>query len=580
MSFLGKSGNAKNRVYLSVTPGVGLELIQLDLNAGAVANYSVRELAYNESSREIVDYEAFKNAVADMYNELGINPKTDVVINLPLVSFGIIQLGLLLPNDAITGAIQGEIEQTYIFRRSEPLISWLDIPSAGSSTPGKETRQVLYSAFQAEVAQKISTALAELGSNLVGIENSLSSTFRALDYMGATKDQMQPNTTWNLLTINATGYTIISMSGKGVIEYYDEPLPIKSLEGDEIYDAILQSAQIALGNYPANYLFVVSNTNMVSADVLVSQLNVMGKIDCIENNSFKKQDSLIPVNLNVLPSYASKISLEAIGCALCDVSDFPLKFNYLASGKLGGGEPTCTIALGEKEFEVTQSGALKIVLLFAAVVLGITGALAFLVVPKIAEGAQQNASSIQEKVTAIDEELKQYDGSKVQDNFVFDLKTEVETGVKGNRSKLMNYMAAGESIPSNVWLTYFMTQGNGLVDVKGGASDVNSIYVFFKNMRDSLIGTKLKLQKLEMESTSVDAAVAGASSNYTFEITNMTDGQLNSMLNPPKPKLDESGNPILDENGNPIMEEPAPAENADGSNPPDNQLLDSQPIQQ
>ena len=41
---------------------------------------------------------------------------------------------------------------------------------------------------------------------------------------------------------------------------------------------------------------------------------------------------------------------------------------------------------------------------------------------------------------------------------VFDLKREIESGVKANRSKLMNYIAAGDSIPQNVWLTYFMIE--------------------------------------------------------------------------------------------------------------------------
>ena len=193
MSLLGNfSSGSKSRVYLSMTPGVGLEMIQLDLGSSSVSNYALRELAYNEMQKDIVDYDNFKNAVSDMYAELNIDPRTEVVINMPLVLFGQMQLGLLLPNDAITGAIQSEIEQTYIFRRVEPIVSWLDAPSTGSSA-GKETRTVMYAAIQESVVEKLRTALAEIGSVLVGVENSLSSTFRALDYMGLTQEQMQPN---------------------------------------------------------------------------------------------------------------------------------------------------------------------------------------------------------------------------------------------------------------------------------------------------------------------------------------------------------------------------------------------------
>ncbi len=533
MSFLGNlSSTPKVRVYISVTPGVGLEMIQLDLAGGAVANYAVRNLTYNETSRDIADYESFKQAVSEMYEELGINPKCEVVVNMPLVSFGTMQLGLLLPNDAITGAIQSEIEQTYIFRRVEGAIAWQDAPTTSvSSTPtsGKETRQVLYSAIQQPVVENLSRALAELGSVLVGIETSLTSTLRALEYMGVTSVQMQPNITWNLMIINSIGYSLVSMSGRNVVDYYEEPLAIKSFEGDEIYNAINQSAQIALMSYPANYLFIVSDTDQVSASLLATKLQTSSSVDTLENNSFKKQESLIPVSLNVLQSYAPKISLQAIGCALADVSDFPLKFNFLSGNLKSTTEPTYTFTVGEQEITLTPSSAMKIVGILAAIVLVIFGGLAYLILPNLISTTQQKATEIEDKLNKINEEISTYDTSGTETEF--NVKNEVEKGVQGNRAKLMNYVASGEAIPKTVWLTYFMTQGNGLVDIKGVSTNVEDVYVFFKNMRDSLIGTKLRLQKLEMETSSIEAAIFGNNSqNYSFEITNMTDDQLSALL--------------------------------------------------
>ncbi len=529
MGFLGNLSSAKSRVYISVTPGIGLEMLQLDLNANVVANYAVRDFAYNESLRTIDDFEAFKDAVSDMYGELGINPKTEVVVNMPLVSFGQMQLGLLLPNDAITGAIQSELEQTFIFRRFDPAVAWIDAPSSNNSA-SKETRTVIYSAIQQVVIEKLSAALSELGSVLVSVENSLSSTFRALDYMGLVSAQLQPNVTWNLLIVNSTGYSIASMTGKTLIEYYEDPLPIKSFEGDEIYNAIVEQAQIALMNYPANYLYVVSDTDMVSAELLASKLSTTGIIDYLENNSFKKESSLIPVSLNVLQGYASKISLQAIGCALADVSDFPLKFNYMeAVGGVGTIEDSCTIAIGEHEYTITKNTAMAIAAGVGLTLVAIMFLLGNVLLPNSVQQEQNKLNDVNTKLEELNGQLNEGGGAEV----AFDATREVENGVKGNRAKLMNYIAAGETIPQNVWLTYFMTQGNGLVDIKGGATDVSSVYTFFKNMRDSLIGTKLKLQKLEMDSVSVDAAVAGAGSNYSFEITNMTEDQLNQLFNPP-----------------------------------------------
>lgn len=568
MNFLRKNiSTAKSRVYLSMTPGVGLELIQIDYDKNEVANYAVRELAYNESSREIVDYDKFKEAVADMYEELGINPKSQVVLNLPIVSFGTIQLGLLLPNDAITGAIQGEVEQTYIFRRSEPLIDWIDVPGAATNSPGKETRQILYSAVQESVVKKIGEELAELGSTLVGVENSISSTFRALDYMGLIANQLEQDTTWNLLIVNSVGYSIVSMSGKKVIEYLEQPLPMKSFEEDELYDQIAQDAQIALSNYPANYLYVVSDTDAVSAEALISRLNVMGSVDFLENNALKQQSSLIPVSLNVLQKYTQKISLQAIGCALADVSDFPLRFNYLGNSVISA-EPSCIIPIGEHQIVVTKSGALKVAAIIAGVTLLIFGLLAYAIVPWAVNNKQQASDDMQTKLEEVNNKLKALNGENIGE---FDLKREVEMGVKGNRAKLMNFVASGDSIPQDVWLTYFMTQGNGLVDIKGSANDVSSVYVFFKNMRDSLIGTKLKLQNLEMDSQSVEAAVAGANGHYKFEITNMTEEELKELHNPQGENNDENGE-NTDNSDNSV-------DNSSSEEVPDSGLLGDQPIE-
>ncbi len=579
MSFLGNlSSTPKTRVYISVTPGVGLEMIQLDLAGGAVANYAVRDLAYNETSRDIADYEAFKQAVSEMYEELGVNPKCEVVVNMPLVSFGTMQLGLLLPNDAITGAIQSEIEQTYIFRRVEGAIAWQDAPSTSANTPGKETRQILYSAIQQPVVENLSNALTELGSVLVGIETSLTSTLRALEYMGVTSTQMQPNTTWNLMIVNSIGYSLVSLSGRNVVDYYEEPLAIKSFEGDEIYNAINQSAQIALMSYPANYLFIVSDTDQVSASLLASKIQTSSTVDMLENNSFKKQESLIPVSLNVLQSYASKISLQAIGCALADVSDFPLKFNFLTGSLKLTAEPTYTFTVGEQEITLTPSSAMKIVGILAGIIIVIFGGLSYLILPNLISATQNSATEIEDKLAAVDKEISTYDTSNIET--AFNVKTEVEKGVQGNRAKLMNYVAAGEAIPKTVWLTYFMTQGNGLVDIKGVSTNVEDVYVFFKNMRDSLIGTKLRLQKLEMETSSVEAAIFGNNSqNYTFEITNMTNDQLNALLQTVTGNNAQPGSEAGAPNASAPANTAAPAAD-NGTAVPQSGLLSNEPINQ
>lgn len=570
MSFLGNlsANTAKQRIYLSVTPGVGLEMIQMDTATNSVANYAVRDLTYDEATRDIADYEEFKTAVQDMMQELGVAPKCEAIVNMPVVSFGLMQFPLLLPDTSITGGIQSEVEQLYVFRRAEPSIAWQDVPSAGQNQgQGNESRQVVYSAIQKSVITSIGEALASIEVSLVGVENSLTSTLRALDFAGYAQQQMEPNTTWNLMIVNSAGYSIVSLSGKNIVDYYEEPLAVKSFTGEELYNAINQSAQIALMSSPANYLFILSDTDQVSALLLASKLQTQSSVTVLENNSLKEQDSIVPVGLNVLPNYASKISLQAVGVALSDTSDYPLNMQFAGTAAASAVEQVCTFNIGEKEITLTANAAMKLVGIFAAIIMIPIVLISFLIMPKLIESNQTKLNNVNNDIKAIDEEIAQYKSS--QSATTFNVKTEVEKGIKGNRAKLMNYVAAGESIPKTVWLTYFMTQGDGLVDIKGVATNVEDVYVFFKNMRDSLIGTKLRLQKLEMTSSSVDDAVSSSSNtNYNFEITNMSADQLNALLS----VVNQGG-----ENNGGNNQNQKPQQN---NNPPQSGLLSEQPIQE
>lgn len=522
---------SKDTVYLSVTPGVGLELIQLDTSSRTVKNYAYRPLEYNESLRELVDIEAFKNAVTELFAELKINIKSNVVLNLPMVLFGGKELPLLLADDAVTEALTSEVEQSYIFKRYEPVISWID---ANNSQSG-DMRKLFYSAIQKNTIDDIKNALTELGATLSGVEMSLTSILKALAFSGLAEEQMKENISWNLMLITQSGYSICSMIGKNIVDYYEEPLAIKSFEGDEIYNAINASAQITLMSYPANYLYVISETDMVSAELLSKRLQTDGIVNFWENNSFKKQDAL-PVSLEVLEETAHKISLEAIGIAVGSNVNMPVKFNFLSGSASEGAiddpnEPV-HVVLGTTEFDISPNAA-RNVALAAAVVLLIPAIIAFMVVPMVAKQKQTLLDDVNAKLQQTDAEIKRLQEEQNKQND-FDVNAEIKKVLGNNRSKLMAYTALGESVPKKLWVTYFVAKDDGKFDIKGDSSNVEDIYLFFRNMKDSLISTKLRLHKLEMKTESVDEAVTidpNQPADYEFEITNMTSAE----LNPPPP---------------------------------------------
>lgn len=522
---------SKDTVYLSITPGVGLELIQLDTSNRTVKNYAYRPLEYNDSLREIPDIPAFKNAVQELFAELKINPKSAVVLNLPMVLFGSKELPLLLADDAVTEALTSEVEQSYIFKRYEPVVSWVD---ANSSQSG-DLRKLLYSAVQKNVIDDLKNALAEIGANLVSVEMSLTSILKALAFSGLAVEQMKENVSWNLMLITQSGYSICSMIGKNIVDYYEEPLAIKSFEGDEIYNAINASAQITLMSYPANYLYIVSETDMVSAELLARRLQTEGIVNFWENNSFKKQDAL-PVSLEILEETARKISLEAIGIAVGSNVNLPVKFNFMsgAAGEALLDDPNAPVhvVLGTNEFDISPNAARNMALAIAVVIL-IPVIIAFTIVPMVANQKQSMLDEVNSKLQQTDAEIKRLQEEQNKQND-FDVNAEIKKVLGDNRSKLMAYTALGESVPKKLWVSYFVAKDDGKFDIKGGSSNVEDIYLFFRNMKDSLINTKLRLHKLEMKSDSVDDAVTidpNQPTDYEFEITNMTAAE----LNPPPP---------------------------------------------
>ena len=100
----------------------------------------------------------------------------------------------------------------------------------------------------------------------------------------------------------------------------------------------------------------------------------------------------------------------------------------------------------------------------------------------------------------------------------------------------MTYAALGESIPENLYLTYFITADDGLINIKGCADSVEDVYVFFKNLKESLVDSKLRLSKLDLKAGSLDTVVTSTVSTidnapYIFEITNMSENQLRAFMN-------------------------------------------------
>lgn len=517
---------SKETVYLSVSPRVGLEIIKVDTNTKMITAYANRPLEYNESLREITDYEEFKAAVKDLFDELHISLHCNIILNLPMVLFGTKEVPLILGDDAVSEVLISEAEQTYTFKRHDPLVAWMD----ANSKPGGETRRVFYSALQKDVVDNIKSALAEIGATLVGVKTSLSSAINALYFSDLVGEPMRTETNWNLIIVGLSGYSICSMQGAKIIDYYEEPLALKSFDNEELYNAVTSSLQLALMNYPANYNYVISNTDLVSAQILSSRIsNTENSTGYLENNIYRK-DEFISTSLDILPDIASSITLEALGIGVSLLPNLPMQMNFMDSysgaSTVDDNSPVI-IRVGEKEFEITQQAALKIVSIALAVLIVPILALNILL-PLGKNNIQKKLDTITTEAQKLEDEVKKYSDEEAQLDS-FNVKREIQDTLKYNKMKLMAYSALSESVPKGLWVTYFFTQKDGKIDIKGASTNVEDVYTFYKNLKDYLLNSKLRLYRLEMATTNIEDAVENSRQTYIFEITNMSEAELQAL---------------------------------------------------
>lgn len=513
-----------SEVYVTVSPACGLEMIEVD-KAGNVKSYAQTPLDYNEAQREIANYDEFKNALTTLFQMRNINPNKALVhLSLPTVWFGLKEgLPLLLDDSAITNIVLGELEQTFIFKRKEPLPRWFDALASTNS----DSRSVFYTAIQADAVQKIKDILASMGAILGSVECSLFADLKALARTGIAADQMQEGHSWSLMIVNNSGFQMLGLQGKRILEFYEEPLPLKSYEGEEIYSAIENAAQIALMSTPSSSLLIISETDLVSAEILAGRLQFGGQTIAIEDNQFRKEP-LMEMSLNIFAEDQIKVSLHIIG-AMSPAGVMPVDIDYIAEGKKKKSAVS-TIEIGGIELTPNKASVLVIILL--ALVMAPTY-FGYTWTQNMMTQEQNKMGELDSQITALDAQIAKF--SEEKGTTEFDPIIEIEKVLKNNRTKIMAYAALGESIPQNLYLTYFLTADDGKINIKGCADSVEDVYVFFKNLKDALLESQLRISKLDLKAGSLDKVVNSTASTidnapYIFEITNMTDNEIKNHM--------------------------------------------------
>lgn len=478
--------NSVATVGISVSASNIIEMVCIDKDQRMITKYACKELKYNNAIREIINYDDFATVIQELFKEIGVNPKDcRVVLNLPNVHFSFISLPLILPDEQITTAISSEVEEMYLFKRHEPIVSWNTV------TENKETekRYVVYGAVQENTIQNIKDIFEELGVKLLAIETSNSSLIKGLVYSRILEEEFANNDTINILLISSNSYSIFCMQGKKIVDYYEEPLAIKSFSNDEVYVAISSAASNALENYPAQNLLVVSETNEVSAEILCHKVNFEGNIKYLDRNMYADK-SFMDISTSVLPKYLPVISLEAVGAATYFYESYPLKFNFLIDAE-DEAVSVATFHIMGQDYKIERSVVLKIGVLIGFAVLCFLLLIGFFV-SLFDKKLNKEINLMTDEFIDVRSQISATEMSG-DVNDIYNLSKKIS---EENQKEVDLFFGLGSEIPSDVYLTSFFCNSDGVVTIEGNSNSSESIYAYMKGLKSKY--SDIKISKLQL----------------------------------------------------------------------------------
>lgn len=485
-------------VGVSVNPEIGLEVAQIDYNTRTVLKYGCKSLAYDNVRREIADMDIFKETLQDLLFELEIPKGSEIVLNIPAVVFKVTDYPASLNKEQIHTAIEEDLANHPIFQNTEGCISSVPLPNSTI-----QFTKVAYTVAQKVMLIEIAMQVKELGYKLVAIDSSVNSILNALIYND--RVNVAPDASWVLLLVENNCCRIMSMQGRNYVDTFEERISIGEVLGDaENYSTVATAVNPILKNLPSQCLYVVSKTNIISAQVLASKLIYNAQIIHQEANNFSNVPYL-EVAPEVDAGLANFISLDVIGAAI--KKDFGFESTAqlnLFNESLGDiyllDQPP-VLKLGSMNLVLSMTNMVILSVALALIVILITTLAIFKMNTYIAQ-QQEQIQNITLEIAQIQKYLNENQNVSTE---TFDEGDEIRMGLTHNKNIYTYYTIVGTEIPQKLWLTK-LSLGD-FTTIEGQADNIESIYRFYRNIKDYNQGSDVVLQKLALASKSKLTAI-------------------------------------------------------------------------
>ena len=493
----------RKHVGISISTNNFIELVVIDKATKAVVKYSSDNVKYNSSIREIVEYEELAEVVERLFEDVGLDPKEcSVTLSIPNVHFGITALDGTSDTPFIIENIQTDIEDLYIFKRNEPAISFSILENG--ITRGQ--KNIVFSAIQTKVVAKILEIFDKLGAEIVRIDTSYSSLFKAIQYCDRFNKYLLPDEKTLIVLVTSNSCCAFYFTGSVIADISEEPLAVKSFSSEEVYSAVSKMATNSILKNSPKSLLIISETDEVDATILSQRLDFKGDVDCV-NKSINNNEQFIEVyglGSDIDSNMVSYMTIEAVGAAVSDYDEYPLDINFVPKERVQNN----LVEVGN--YEVAFTRYLTFVVISSVVVALIIGFLinslcnfGMNLKSKSNETMQQDISLFKKRV---DENANM---SKVD---ILPIMTKI---VKRNENIVDTYISLSNDIPETVYIKKFVTQSNGGIGILGEAKTSESVQFFVDNLKEKNADLMLTKLSINAQNDSINSKIPDG---YTFEI--------------------------------------------------------------
>ena len=482
---MGLNISKKNIVGVSVTPGVGIEVAEIDYSRRVLLNYISKPFNFGNKLQGDFDLDIFKETLYDALVDLGVPQGAEIVLNLPATYFGIKDWPASMDKVQLLGNIEDDIMEVPIFKdgMDEPAFAYSILPNSTI-----QFNKVAYTAVPKSLLIEIALQIKDLKYKLVAVDTSVNSTLNALIYTG--RVDVSPNISWVMLIVENDCCRVISMQGNNYVDCVEENISIGKVLGDaENYGTVISTVSPVLKSIPSSLLYIISKTDIISAEVLASKLEYKAQIVHQEANSYNIAP-LIDIAVDMDPEKSRLVSFDVIGAAI------KKNFGYNSVAQLNlFNEQLGDIYLSQTPprflgIELSVENMLRYGIILAVVIVGLTLAAKYYFDGQAAT-RQAKIQELDADIAKIEAFLKEHEDISSQK---FSEADEIRIGINDNKNVYSYYTVVGTEIPKKLWLTSLKLGDE--ITIEGQADNLESVYGFFRNIKDYNPSSPVKLQKL------------------------------------------------------------------------------------